>query len=471
MHRNISFVIAVILMLLAVQVKAEYVFLKDGSIIHGQITGDSTDAITIKDDKRELNTVLRKNIMRILYTDIYLGKIYVQKIDGKNEICYMVDEDRDTYTFRRELYKPEEFVLRRDQVLFIARGNPSGLEGEARTDSIALKWFPPYNPVKKYRIYIKGKDDKDFKLTAETGSKSYTLSKLKSNSKYVIYVTAIDTAGDESLPSNELTITTLNIKPDRPVKLRYEKRDSKVIKNGKKVKVTRRFIAWPPVKDIDGTISGYNVYYKTNGKEEKIATVKGTEYEIPEDKSVYDLRITAVDDRNDESPSSRIRHPRAVKIGVQPLYFMPLGVLSDMFAPGYGGLVYVSEKNFFMQNLEIGISGGAVMLPGADSDKIDAMLLAPVTLDCGYHFAITEFFSVMPAMSIGYTYMQIDYTAYNEERSKKSWEPFMRLGAMLNYEFEYLHLSAGGNYGFIFETSGLKQFVEVCIRAGVMIDL
>lgn len=236
-------IITIALMLSACSAFAEYIFLRDGSIIRGKIVSDSAASIVITDKDNKRQTIPREKIMRILYTDLYLGKIYVQKIDGKNEVCYMVDEDRDTYTFRRELYSPEEFTLRRDQVLFIARGNPTGLEGEAGTDAIDLKWVAPYNPVTKYRIYMKGPGETEFKSAAETKKKNYTFEKLSSNTKFVFYVTAIDSSGNESLPSNELTITTLNIKPGKPLKLRYESRNIKRTgKNGKEEETSADFI-------------------------------------------------------------------------------------------------------------------------------------------------------------------------------------------------------------------------------------
>jgi len=364
----------IILLFAALQpLNAEYIFLKDGSILQGKIISDSSAAVTFRDDKKKVKTIPRKEIMRILYTQLYMGKIYVQKTDGKSIICYMVDEDQETYTFREDLYSPKEFTLKRDQVLFMARGNPSGLQGEPGIDSIDLTWFPPYNPVKKYRMYLKGPGEDKFARVDEFRGKSCTLKNLKSNTKYVVYVTAIDEAGDESLPSNEYAFTTLNIKPDRPVNMRLEKRTVKKteFKKGKKVQVEvkKKFMAWDEVKDADGTIKGYNIYLHKDDKEEKIATVKTAEYEIPDEISVYDLTVTAVDDRNDESPSSRVRHPRALKIGVQPFYFVPQGKLAEMFDPGYGGLVTISFKNFFTLNFEWGVSAGAVSLPGKDSAK------------------------------------------------------------------------------------------------------
>ena len=124
-----------------------------------------------------------------------------------------------------------------------------------------------------------------------------------------------------------------------------------------------------------------------------------------------------------------------------------------------------------MQNVELGISGGAVMLPGTDTEKVNSMLFAPVTFDAGYHFALGEFFSVMPCVSLGFAYMELEYKSAAIPKNRSSFEPVGRAGAMVNYEFEYLQLSAGASYGFIYETSGLKPFVEVYIRAGAIIDL
>jgi len=468
-------VIFFILSIIYLPLHAEYVFLKNGEIKQGSIASDNSSSIILRGKNNKAEIINRSDIMRLLYTELYMGKVYVQKTDGKNEICYMVDEDRDTYTFRKELYKPEEFKLRRDEVLFMARGNPSGLKGEPQTDRIDLQWFPPYNPVKKYRVYLKGPDDKEFVMYDECRGTSNTLKNLKSNTKYVTYVAALDDSGDESLPSNKLTFTTKNIKPDRPVKLRYEKRNSEItrIKKGKNIKdkVTKRFVIWEPVTDIDGTIKCYNIFHTKNEKTEKIKTVTNTEFEIPEDISVYDLRITAVDDRNDESPESRIRHPRALKIGVQPLYFIPHGKLADMFEPGFGILGSVNFKNFFYQNFEWGLSGGAVQLNGKDSDKYESMTLIPVTLDIGYHFHFTESLSLMPYISAGYTYLDIKYISLFQDKNKTAYEPSARGGAALSAEFDYFNLSAGGDYGLIYEESGVKPFYEIFLKAGVLFDL
>jgi hypothetical protein len=90
----------------------------------------------------------------------------------------MVDEDRESYTFRNELYRNIEFKVPRLDVLFLAERNPSGLKGEAGTDRIRLSWYHPYDKMERYNIYAKrGKQDK-YVLKETSRRNSYTLEDL-----------------------------------------------------------------------------------------------------------------------------------------------------------------------------------------------------------------------------------------------------------------------------------------------------
>ena len=82
---------------------AEAVFLKDGSIVEGTIISDGAGSVTIRTEDRKTRQIQRASIMRILYTELKLGKIYVQKRDGKGIVAHLVDEDRESYTFRGSL--------------------------------------------------------------------------------------------------------------------------------------------------------------------------------------------------------------------------------------------------------------------------------------------------------------------------------------------------------------------------------
>ncbi|HOP29827.1 MAG TPA: fibronectin type III domain-containing protein [Spirochaetota bacterium] len=450
---------------------AETVFLKDGSIIEGRIISDSAGTVAVKDKDNKTRTVQRVNIMRILYTDLYMGKVYVQKTDGKNIIAYMVDEDRDTYTFRRELFNPEEFKLRRDQVLFMARGNPSGLEGEPDTDHVSLKWFPPYNQVRKYKIYIKGPGDKSYSVADETGSKSITLKKLKSNTKYQLYVTAIDSAGDESLPSNELSITTKNIPPSDPDVNPAEKLP------GGDYKIT-----WKESTDPDGKLAGYRVYKKLDGSETVISDTKKTEYTLSKNEEYDSIYIAAYDDLKGESDRSPVflgRFPR-IGVSIRAAYLYPMGKLKDLADYGYGAVVKYEMSNYFMQQLELSAELGFFYLQGGGDftepeSKVNSLYLIPVMINGGYAFYPSETLAVIPYLSAGMMAVHYDYNYFNIPASKDTnvteneYNPAAGAGITLRYiatEDVYIDISA--DYRIFFEESGSFSFCTGLIGAGMM---
>lgn len=125
--------------------RGEFIFLKNGEIAEGTIVSDSAKSVKLRKADNTIIVVERDNILRILYSKLKIGKLYIQKRDGEGIVAFIVDEDQDGYTFRKDLYKPEEFVLSRSDVLFMAEKNPSGLKvkGEIGTDRVSLVWLPP----------------------------------------------------------------------------------------------------------------------------------------------------------------------------------------------------------------------------------------------------------------------------------------------------------------------------------------
>ena len=335
--------------------QAETVFLKDGGIIEGRIVSDAAGSVIVRDRDNKSHSIPRGRIMRILYTELYMGKVYVQKTDGKGIIAYMVDEDRESYTFRKELFSPEEFKLRRDQVLFMARGNPSGLQGEADTDRVELKWFPPYNQVKRYKIYIKENREKKFRLADDTGSKSITLKGLKSNTKYIFYISAIDSAGDESLPSNQLAITTKNVGPSEPEIIPAEK----LAGGGYR-------ITWKESTDPDGRLAGYRVYKKLGGKKIVIAETGKREYTLSKNEKYDYIYVAAFDDLKAESGHSFVYLGRKPFIGLSlsPAYLFASGDLKDFADYGYGATVKANMTDYYFYGLELSAALSFFYLPG-----------------------------------------------------------------------------------------------------------
>ena len=151
-------VIALVLLFLAAAtgLRAEYVFLKDGSIHQGKITSDTAAGVTMQMKNGAVKTFYRNNIIRILYTDIYMGKHFIRLNTGEMLEAYQVDEDSDTYTFRKDLSRPEEFTVKRSNVLFMTRTNPTGLVGRPSLSEIRLKILRPVmRPRRGFGIHLR----------------------------------------------------------------------------------------------------------------------------------------------------------------------------------------------------------------------------------------------------------------------------------------------------------------------------
>jgi len=177
---------------------AEYVFKTDGSIIKGAIVSDSAAALTVKDAAGAVIRIDRKEILRIIYTDLYMGKVYARLTTGEVVEGYQIDEDRDNYIFRKDINKPDEFPIPRKKVMFIARTNPTDLNGAATTESITLTWSPPFKPASRYRIYIRDVINKEekFKAAGETDDLVFKLKDLQKSWSYELYATAVSENGD-----------------------------------------------------------------------------------------------------------------------------------------------------------------------------------------------------------------------------------------------------------------------------------
>jgi hypothetical protein len=112
------------------KLSAEHVFLKDGSIVKCRILDETPAEYTVRVKGGGKKVFLRKNIMRVLYTKFYMGKVYIYKTDGKIIEACIVEEDQENYTVRTDIRKPAEFTIRRTDVLFISREKPTGPGGK-----------------------------------------------------------------------------------------------------------------------------------------------------------------------------------------------------------------------------------------------------------------------------------------------------------------------------------------------------
>lgn len=240
-----------LILLLSPPLFAEFVFLKDGSIIECRIENENRDSATARMQNGKLVTLSWESVIRIVYTEFYMGKVYVHKNDSSFFEAYLVDEDRTSYTFRTDLKKPEEFTVNRNEVQFISRKDPAGLKGSSDGDTIHLSWKAPFTQAKSYRIYIKTGNGK-YSLYGETASTETIIKGVDTGKYYSIKVTALFADGYESLPSNEINISSGEKNPLRSVKSGEE---SSAFKYGR-----YRAAIQPGFYKSTGTFSKINAY-------------------------------------------------------------------------------------------------------------------------------------------------------------------------------------------------------------------
>lgn len=463
-------IIILLFMMFSLPLFAEYVFLKDGQILKGTIVSETSKTIKLKNKNGDIMIIRRNTVMRVLYTEFYMGKVYVQKTDGTGMELYKVDEDRETYTFRKDLYKPQEIVIKRSDVLFMARKNPTGLKGKASQTEIELQWNKPYSEVKYYNVYIKTDADEYFKKIDKVTKTECTIENLKSNTHYSIIVKAVDTENYESLPSNRVEVTTLNILPEKPDKasliLPEEGQEGDPI------------IKWSDAVDPDGKIIKYNIYIKVDGEFKKIASVEGTEYIVKDFKEGQVYYIKSVDDKGDESEKyvkTYSMWPLVINSSLS--FVLPLGDFRSISKYGAAFRLGVHTTNFYKENIQLGFETGLIYYFPVD-DLVEMNISVPLYLTAGYQYAITKEFSVTGVFGIGaaYNYLSsdIDGSKDNGIYYVSDWaiEPVYEIGIVGKYKInDFVSLSADLYYYSVLEKSGALSLMTISLGADFNIDL
>lgn len=447
---------------------AEYVFQKDGSIVIGRIESETAAALSVRVADGRLVTVNPKNVMRILYTNLYMGKIHLQKVDGSSIEGYIVDEDQITYIMRKNLYSPVEFTVRRDEVLFTTRKNPVALEGAAETDRILLKWKPPYTAVKEYNIYVRSSGS--YTLAGKSGSTSFTVKGVKSNTFYFIKVTAIDRDGVETLPTNEIKVKTMNIQPEPPKRVKAERLSSKDAKS-----YTAR-LTWEAGLSVDGRIRGYKVLEKTGTRYKDVGFAPKNEFEIKNvDKSRnYFFTLRTVDEKGWESENSRIVNtlPLEADFSIEGSFILPFGKFKNVHSLGYGAMLRAIKPNIPFYNFEAGIALGYWQFKGAND--VTSSFMVPALATLGYRVNVWRLVFT-PRVAAGLTFNQATYNSLvngvgpaKEKKNTSAIEQLVMAGMMINLAVtDRFSCFIGADAGSVVETRNLFPFLAM--NAGVMV--
>ncbi len=430
---------ALIVIFLSLPAWSELVFLKNGKILGGKILLKTEDFIKIRLENGKSKKIDQNAILRILQNNLYLGKLWVKKLDGTTISCYLVDESQKYYTFRKNLFEPREFTLARNEILSMLRSNPTGLQGKVGIDQVSLTWFSPPISVEEYRVYIRQRNrgDEKFKEIDSTDDKGLIVDDLKSSTKYEIYVTAIDQEGYESLPSNILKIKTKNMPPSAP-----DLNKVQVLPGG------RLLLSWARSTDEDGRVVKYVIFRKIKGKIRQIKTTASTRYVIPKSLKYDKLYVAAVDNMKGQSEKSRVWFPgeKSMYAGVGLTCVFPVGKFSDFTSPGYGVVFHLGVSNFLLKPLYLSLESGCVVMGkkkelAMEGNRIHKALLMPFLVNVGYSFHPAGGFSISPRLSLGgaFFYEKYEYLEESEELNNKVEDTFLDplFGLGVNVKFDF----------------------------------
>jgi hypothetical protein len=457
------FVFVLFIINIAVIGSAEYVFKKDGVIIKGRILNEDNSAVSFRSESGVTMRINRGDVMRVLYTDLYMGKVYVRLTSGEVLEVYQVDEDRDGYTFRKDINKPAEFTILRKKVMFIARTNPTDLTGESFIDRIKIRWSPPFKPAKLYKVYMREfKKGEKFRIVGETDDLSYTMKKLARCTGYEIYVTAIGDGGEESLPSEKITASTLPYPPEDL------KMTEKYSDDGKSVTLT---MTWKPVTDPESRVKSYAIY-KTDNERKKLGTTKTNEFVIKNFpvEGINRFALVAVNDVGTESDDVKTVFDPGYKIytRVSGVYIVPFGDLAVIADSGYGGLldIGIGKKMF-----SAGIETGYMSFNGTDSD-IKSMSIIPLLVMADYRIPMFFTFSLRPVIKVGAGYCMTETIIHppaGAETSKKDeFSPMGSFGLFMDLRISDFYITGGAEYSGIFQKSGTMTFAGGSFGVGAV---
>lgn len=452
-------VAALLALVLYAPVRAETVFLKSGPVVRGKIVSESAASIIVTDPRGERRVIPRTSVLRILYMDIYTGRMVVRLTDGSSFTAYLAFEDTEAYTFRTVLDRPEEFTVPRSRVLFMARSNPTDLECRGRKNSILLSWNPPYRPPARYRIYIREAGAKEYRVYGHSWWTRSAIRGLREKTAYTVMVTAIDRDGTESLPSDERTVAT-NMPPSPPSLFA-----SRPVRDG----IARGLsLSWRKASDRDGTVTAYRVYGRDDTRYRLAGETAATAMILKDlDPGNRQFAIRSVDDSGGESEEIRFgSRPVEPEIEVRGHYLAPLKRMPRMSSAGYGASCAVLAAHDTFPAFAGGIGAGYFRF-ASGSKPVRAMHLVPFYGLLRYRLRLGGPAFLSPEFAAGASMVGITATSARyaflpgQVPRGKSIEPYAHAGAALIFRVrDWLFINLHASYAFVVEGTHVVDFAS-----------
>lgn len=95
---------------------AEALFLKDGTIMEGTVTGETDKTVSFKGKNNIKMEIPADSVLRVLEGEDYKVQYEFFMNDNTRMKAYIVDEDETAYTVRKELSSSDETVIKKDSV-------------------------------------------------------------------------------------------------------------------------------------------------------------------------------------------------------------------------------------------------------------------------------------------------------------------------------------------------------------------
>ena len=447
MKLRIFTILALFITVTVMPLRAEMVFLTDGSIINGEIIISVDKSITLKDDYNRLHEIQRTNIIRIRPSE-KIGKVYIQKRNGEGIYAYIVDENKFFHILRTELYNPNEFTIEKSDVIEILDFVPDNLNGVSESNQIYLTWSKPRASVLSYKIYYSTVANGKYKLDGTTTDNSYIIKNISSDKTYYIIVTSIGMDKSESPPSNELIIQAKVVIPPPPA-LSPPKNLMKTLTSDDKIGLT-----WDAAESASTGIKEYRIFtyglnnnIREDGKTEKTAY---TLFQYP--KKIRKISVKAVDDSGLESEEAIIKNDITDSFksafSIKPMFLHPIGRVKEVADFGFGGSIGFSYYEFISYNTTLSFETGYLRWAKNDEQFKRNMYMVPITLSIGQRYNFTESLSLSALIGGGAIFVTKNcYLLIENEKKYNNYNTLFTGAINFDYIFsENCSLFIGGGF-------------------------